>query len=133
MLAGMIPVRQNSVRAWAALAPLLCSALLTTSLRAEPPKLPGVGAALQEQLDRHEIAGAVTMVVTSDAVRHLEAAGFADMASRKPMQPDTVFWIASMTKPITAAAVLMLQDEGKLDVRDPVSKYLPEFAPWSTS
>ena len=123
MLAGMIPVR-----AWAAVIPLLCSAVLSNPLRAEPPKLPGVGAALQEQMDRHEIAGAVTMVVTSDAVRHLEAAGFADMASRKPMQPDTVFWIASMTKPITAAAVLMLQDEGKLDVRDPVSKHLPEFA-----
>lgn len=123
MLACMIPVR-----AWAAVIPLLCSALLTASLRAEPPKLPGVGAALQEQIDRQEIAGAVTMVVTRDAVRHLETTGFADMASRKPMQPDTMFWIASMTKPITAAAVLMLQDEGKLDVRDPVAKHLPEFA-----
>ena len=120
---GMIPVR-----AWAAVIPLLCSAVLSNPLRAEPPKLPGVGAALQEQIDRHEIAGAVTMVVTRDQVRHLETSGFADVAARKPMQPDTVFWIASMTKPITAAAVLMLQDEGKLDVRDPVSKYLPEFA-----
>lgn len=119
----MIPVRAR-----AAVLPLLCSAVLATSLRAEPPKLPGVGAALQEQLDRQEIAGAVTMVVTRDAVRHLEASGFADVASRKPMQPDTVFWIASMTKPITAAAVIMLQDEGKLNVHDPVSKYLPEFA-----
>jgi CubicO group peptidase (beta-lactamase class C family) len=83
-------------------------------------------------MDRHEIAGAVTMVVTRDQVRHLEASGFADVAARKPMQPDTVFWIASMTKPITAAAVLMLQDEGKLNVHDPVSKYLPEFASLKT-
>ena len=123
MLAGMI-----TVRAWAAVIPLLCSALLSNPLRAEPPKLPGVGAALQEQIDRHEIAGAVTMVVSKDRVLHLETTGLADMAARKPMQPDTVFWIASMTKPITAAAVLMLQDEGKLNVHDPVSKYLPEFA-----
>ena len=119
----MIPVR-----AWAAVIPLLCSAVLSNPLHAEPPKLPGVGAALQEQIDRHEIAGAVTMVVTHDQVRHLEASGFADVAARKPMQADTVFWIASMTKPITAAAVLMLQDEGKLNVHDPVAKYLPEFA-----
>ena len=127
MLAGMIPVR-----AWAAVIPLLCSAVLSNPLRAEPPKLPGVGAALQEQMDRHEIAGAVTMVVTRDQVRHLETSGFADVAARKPMQADTVFWIASMTKPITAAAVLMLQDEGKLNVHDPVSKYLPEFASLKT-
>jgi len=123
MLAGMI-----TVRAWAAVIPLLCSALMSNPLRAEPPKLPGVGAALQEQINRHEIAGAVTMVVSKDRVLHLETTGLADMAAQKPMQADTVFWIASMTKPITATAVLMLQDEGKLDVHDPVAKYLPEFA-----
>lgn len=123
MLKGMIPIR-----AAGSLAPLVASLLLVSALQAEPPKLPGVGAALQEQIDRHEIAGAVTMVVTRDQVRHLETSGLADVAARKPMQADTVFWIASMTKPITAAAVLMLQDEGKLDVRDPVAKYLPEFA-----
>jgi|APGre2960657444_1045066.scaffolds.fasta_scaffold07186_3 CubicO group peptidase (beta-lactamase class C family) len=123
MLAGMI-----TVRAWAAVIPLLCSALMSNPLRAEPPKLPGVGAALQEQINRHEIAGAVTMVVSKDRVLHLETTGLADMAAHKPMQADTVFWIASMTKPITATAVLMLQDEGKLDVHDPVAKYLPEFA-----
>ena len=123
MLAGMI-----TVRAWAAVIPLLCSALMFNPLRAEPPKLPGVGAALQEQINRHEIAGAVTMVVSKDRVLHLETTGLADVAAHKPMQADTMFWIASMTKPITATAVLMLQDEGKLDVHDPVAKYLPEFA-----
>ncbi len=123
MLVGMI-----TVRAWAAVIPLLCSALMSNPLRAEPPKLPGVGAALQEQINRHEIAGAVTMVVSKDRVLHLETTGLADMAAHKPMQTDTMFSIASMTKPITATAVLMLQDEGKLDVHDPVAKYLPEFA-----
>jgi CubicO group peptidase (beta-lactamase class C family) len=107
---------------------LIASLLLVAAVRAESPKLPGVGAALQEQVDRHEIAGAVTMVVSKDRVLHLETTGLADVAAHKPMQADTVFWIASMTKPITATAVLMLQDEGKLDVHDPVAKYLPEFA-----
>ncbi len=123
MLVGMIPIR-----AAGPLAPLIASLLLVSAVRAESPKLPGVGAALQEQVDRHEIAGAVTMVVSKDRVLHLENTGLADVAARKPMQADTVFWIASMTKPITATAVLMLQDEGKLDVHDPVAKYLPEFA-----
>jgi len=123
MLVGMIPIR-----AAGSLAPLVASLLLVSALRAESPKLPGVGAALQEQINRHEIAGAVTMVVSKDRVLHLETTGLADVAAHKPMQADTMFWIASMTKPITATAVLMLQDEGKLDVHDPVAKYLPEFA-----
>jgi CubicO group peptidase (beta-lactamase class C family) len=123
MLVGMIPIR-----AAGPLAPLIASLLLVAAVRAESPKLPGVGAALQEQIDRHEIAGAVTMVVSKDRVLHLETTGLADVAAHKPMQADTMFWVASMTKPITATAVLMLQDEGKLDVHDPVAKYLPEFA-----
>ena len=123
MLMAMIPIR-----AAGPLAPLVASLLLVSAVRAEPPKLPGVGAALQKQIDRNEIAGAVTMVVSKDRVLHLETTGLADVAAHKPMQADTVFWIASMTKPITATAVLMLQDEGKLDVHDPVAKYLPEFA-----
>ena len=92
------------------------------------PKLPGVGAAMQEQVSKHEIAGAVTVVVTRNKIVHLENTGFADVATKKPMTADTLFWIASMTKPVTGVAILMLQDEGKLQVADPVAKYLPEFA-----
>ena len=65
---------------------------------------------------KNEIAGAVTVVVTKDKVLHLESTGFADVAAKRPMTPDTLFWIASMTKPVTGAAILMLQDEGKLNV-----------------
>jgi CubicO group peptidase (beta-lactamase class C family) len=95
---------------------------------ADDPVLPGIGAAMKEMVDKKEIAGAVTMVVKKDKVLHVESTGFADVAAKKPMSPDALFWIASMTKPITATAVLMLQDEGKLNVADPVSKFLPEFA-----
>jgi CubicO group peptidase (beta-lactamase class C family) len=87
---------------------------------------------MQEMVARNEVAGAVTMVVTKDKVLHLECTGFADLAAKRPMTPDTLFWIASMTKPITAVALLMLQDEGKLNVADPVAKYLPEFAALKT-
>jgi CubicO group peptidase (beta-lactamase class C family) len=99
---------------------------------AKEPMLSGVGAAMQEMAAKNEIAGAVTVVVTPDKIVHLETTGFAEVAAKKPMRPDTQFWIASMTKPITAVAILMLQDEGRLKVADPVSKYLPEFAQLKT-
>lgn len=100
--------------------------------RAPTPQLPGVGAAIQAAMDAREIAGAVTVVVTKDKILHLEANGLADISQKKLMQPDTLFWIASMTKPVTAVAVLMLQDEGKLNVADPVAKYIPAFADLKT-
>jgi CubicO group peptidase (beta-lactamase class C family) len=104
----------------------------TLTVLAESPKLPGVGAAIQGMIEKNEIAGAVTMVVSKNQVVHLETTGFADAAQKRPMTPDTLFWIASMTKPITGVAVLMLQDEGKLSVSDPLAKYLPDFADLKT-
>src|SRR2546429_8116970 len=112
-----------------ALAAALCAALPAF---ADGPKLSGIGAAMQEMIARNEIAGAVTVVVKKDKVLHLESTGFADIAAKRPMTPDTLFWIASMTKPITGTAILMLQDDGKLKVADPVAKYLPEFADLKT-
>src|SRR4051812_2560348 len=80
------------------------------------PKLHGVDAAMREMMAKNEIAGAVTAVVSKKKVLHLQIHGLADVAKKKPMTEDTLFWIASMTKPVTAVAVLMLQDEGKLNV-----------------
>ena len=109
--------------------PAFLAFLLATSFAfAEPPRLPGIGGAMQEMVAKNEIAGAVTAVVSKDKVLHLENTGLADVASKKPMTADTLFWIASMTKPITGAAILMLQDDGKLNAADPVAKYLPGFA-----
>jgi len=102
------------------------------SAMAETPKLPGVGAAMQEMIAENEIAGATTMVVSKDKTIHWETTGFADVASKRPMTPDTLFWIASMTKPTTGTAILMLQDEGTLKVAEPVAQYLPEFASLKT-
>lgn len=92
------------------------------------PSLFPVAAAMRRMASSNEIAGAVTMLVSRDAVLHVDSCGFSDVAARRSMEPDSVFWIASMTKPITATAILMLQDEGKLRGTDPVAKYLPEFA-----
>jgi CubicO group peptidase (beta-lactamase class C family) len=80
-------------------------------------------------VDRHELAGAVTLVASKDKVLSLEAVGYADIAARKRMRTDAVFWIASMSKPIAATALMMLVDEGKVRLDDSVDKYLPQFAP----
>jgi CubicO group peptidase (beta-lactamase class C family) len=78
-------------------------------------------------VDRHTLAGAVALVATKDKVLAVATAGFADIAAQKAMAPDAIFWIASQSKPITATALMMLVDEGKVNVEDPVEKYLPEF------
>jgi len=82
---------------------------------------------LQHFVDSHTLAGAVTLVATKDKVLDLSAVGYADVAAKKPMATDDLFWIASMSKPITATALMILVDEGKVNVDDPVEKYLPEF------
>src|SRR4051794_9337579 len=87
----------------------------------------GIRQRMQQQIDRKEVAGAVTIVVSRDKVLDLQAVGQADVQAAAPMKPDTLFWIASMTKPITATSVMMLQEEGKLSVEDPVAKYVPEL------
>ncbi len=92
---------------------------------AEPPKK--IVAVLQPFLENHTLGGAVTLVASSNKVVSVEAAGYMDIATKKPMRTDSLFWIASQSKPLTATALMMLVDEGKVNVDDPVEKYLPEF------
>ncbi len=112
------------------LAALVAACLL--SFAAEP-EIPAVTKAVKAHVDRNEVAGAVAIVATADRILHLSAVGQADVAGKVPMRADALFWIASMTKPVTAAAVLMLQDEGKLAVDHPVAAYLPELADLKTA
>lgn len=86
-----------------------------------------VAAALEPFVQEGQIAGAVTLVARKDQVLSLQAVGFQDLEKRTPMATDSLFWIASMTKPVTALAVLMLHDDRRLDIEDPVENYLPEF------
>jgi len=86
-----------------------------------------IDARMAEFVAAKQISGAVTLVARRGRVVHVGAVGKADVAGDREMTPDTVFAIASMTKPITAASVLILQDEGKLKLDDPVSKYIPAF------
>jgi len=84
-------------------------------------------AALQSFVDHHALAGAVVLVADKDKVLCQETVGFADIAANKPMETDAIFWIASQSKSITAAAFMMLVQEGSVKLDDPVEKFLPEF------
>ena len=101
---------------------LLVLATLLTASAASP-----IGDALKPFVEQGELAGAVALVASKDKVLAVEAVGFADRATQRVMKTDAVFWIASQSKPITGAAVMMLVDEGKLNLDDAVEKYLPEF------
>lgn len=87
-----------------------------------------IAAVLQPFLDRGAIVGVVTVVADRRRVLALDALGWADRAARAPMQADSLFWIASISKALTSVAVLMLADEGRIALDDPVERYLPEFA-----
>lgn len=118
------------------LSPLRCLPVLLLALAVSAPvpaqdaKSAPVGqlaAKLQPFVDSHTLAGAVLLVANRDGVLATETVGHADIAAGKAMQPNDVFWIASMSKPVTATALMLLIDEGKVALDDPVEKYLPEF------
>ncbi len=94
---------------------------------AQPPGNLEITKRLRSFVEDGTISGAVTIVADPHRVLSLNTVGAADLRSQKPMRADSLFWIASMTKPIAAIAVLMMQDEHRLNVEDPVEKYLPEF------
>src|SRR6516225_2845003 len=83
--------------------------------------------AVKALIDKKEIAGAVIAVARKGKVVMFEALGEAEAGSGKPMNTDSIVRIYSMTKPITTVAAMILVDEGKIGLDDPVSKYLPEF------
>lgn len=93
-----------------------------------PRRVAHIREAMQGWIDRGIIAGAVTLLYRRGAVAHIDAMGWQDEAGRIPIQRDTIFRIASMTKPITCLAALMLVEEGKLRLNDPIGQWIPELA-----
>lgn len=83
---------------------------------------------LRPHIENRIIAGGVFLVADNEKILECEAAGMADIAAKKPMREGSVFWIASITKSFTAACVMMLVDDGKISLDDPVSKYIPAFS-----
>jgi CubicO group peptidase (beta-lactamase class C family) len=92
------------------------------------PALEQLRAAATRAVGTRDIPGVVTLVWQNGRILDLHAAGLADVASGRPMTPDAVFPIASMTKPATVAAALRLMEQGKLALEDPITRWAPEFA-----
>ncbi len=102
--------------------------LLPFGLAQTASSLDSIPARMHEVIVANEVPGAVTVVATRDSVLRMDAQGWADPEHKSFMHVDSIFWIASMSKPITATAVLMLMEEGKLSLDDPIAKYVPELA-----
>ena len=92
-----------------------------------PDRLQRITELVQRQIDAGTFSGAVTLVARHGRIAHLEAQGLMDIESRKPMQKDAIFRIMSMTKPIVGASIMMMIEEGKVRLTDPVSKFIPEL------
>jgi CubicO group peptidase (beta-lactamase class C family) len=90
-------------------------------------RLKAAGRIFQEAVERKQIAGAVLLVAQKGEIVYHEAIGKQDVEAGTPMTTQSIFRIASMTKPITTTAVMMLAEQGKLDLSDPISQFLPEF------
>jgi len=90
-------------------------------------RLERINVLMQKNIDAGNISGAVTLVARHGKIAHLQAQGVMDLASAKPMETDSVFRLASMSKPVGGLAIMMLVEEGKVRLNDPVSDYLPSF------
>jgi CubicO group peptidase (beta-lactamase class C family) len=106
------------------------------SAQAQAPVKAGMSTERLERLDEHfhryvdegRISGVVTYIVRRGQVVHEDAYGLADIAAKRPMSQDSYFYLYSMTKPVTSVALLILYEEGKFQLDDPLAKYLPEMA-----
>lgn len=94
---------------------------------ADAPVMAAVHQKMQGFVDAGQIAGAVTLVAKEGVIVHLDAVGWANKSAQRPMKSDAIFSIASMTKPVTAVAAMMLVEAGKLSLDEPIASKLPEF------
>ncbi len=91
-------------------------------------RLERVKAYMQDYIDTNQIAGSVTLIARKGKIVHYEAQGWRDKEAQQPMQRDTIFTLMSMTKPIVSTALMMLWEDGKFLLDDPISKWLPAYA-----
>jgi len=91
-------------------------------------RLSQIEEVMKRYIDDDLVPGTVTLVARKGKVVHLEAQGYRDVERKQPMTTDTIFRIASMTKPITSVALMMLYEEGHFQLNDPISEFLPEFS-----
>src|SRR5690606_14774523 len=91
-------------------------------------RLKRIDALLQEYIDKQYIAGGTAFIIKDGKIVYHKAIGYDERAGKAPLKRDAIFRIASQTKAITSVAVMMLYEEGKLMLDDPLGKYIPEYA-----
>ena len=94
--------------------------------------LDSIPSAMHKMIVQNEVPGIVTVVATRDSILRIDAQGWADPGHKSPMCADSIFWLASMTKPVTSVGVLMLMEEGKVSLDDPITRYIPELGALKT-
>ena len=121
-------------------AAVLVAGLVTASAQADLPfakaetvgmsskRLERINAFIKDYIDTNQIAGAVTLVARKGKIVHFEAQGWRYKEENQPMEKDAIFSLASMTKPIVSTALMMLWEDGKFMLDDPISKWLPSYA-----
>lgn len=117
------------------LAVVALGTLLVTSIASAddgtPPASPEVASSLQPYLDQYKLAGAIGIIADKTGkVHYRNLMGYADVEAKKPIREDNVFWIASMSKMFAGASIMMLVDEGKVSLDDPVTKFIPQLSKW---
>ena len=131
----ILPGKLRAAAVLAGLCAVIVAPVGASAQRRRAPSRAGMDAArlkmiparMESFVERGTMAGAVTLVARRGEVVSLEAVGFQDLESKKPMRPDTIFDTRSVTKVVTAVGVMILMEEGRLALGDPVEKYLPEF------
>ncbi len=108
-------------------APVATQRAESADTRVAHERLLRINQLIDDRINAREIPGAVSLVAIDGRIIHFEARGLLDLESKKPMPKDALFSLASLTKPVTAAAVLMLVEEGKVRLTDPVSRFIPEL------
>jgi CubicO group peptidase (beta-lactamase class C family) len=107
--------------------PLTGASIKPESVGLSEERLSRIHDAMQRHIDAHDISGAVTLVARKGQIAWFHAQGVMDIETKKPMPNDATFRVFSMSKPVCGVAILMLLEEGKLRLNDPVSKFIPEF------
>ncbi len=103
----------------------------TATAESAPPASPEVAAAMQPYLDQYKLAGVIGIIADRNGkVHYKNLLGYADVEAKKPIREDNVFWIASMSKMFVGASIMMLADEGKVSLDDPVTKFIPQLNKW---
>jgi CubicO group peptidase (beta-lactamase class C family) len=107
--------------------PLSAATIKPETVGVSEERLHRIHETMQAHIDSHDITGGVTLVARKGRVIHLEAHGLMDREAKKPVSTDSIFRIYSMTKPVVGVAILLLMEEGKVRLNDPVSKFIPEY------